>query len=145
MKKSWNQVSELLVPSMYWVSEMKASIQYALVGKNRAAKEDSAYATYATAVEKAFGKETLEILSGVKAATMLEYSECCYGVYKTVESWVETNDARCITELEDMMFYTGEIFNTIQKVRELCVLLGFGDNVEDKLNELGVNYVSMSV
>lgn len=128
-----NEVLDLMRPAMYWVSAMKEELE------STRSKEE-----YVQQLEQHFGKNMLGVIWGHKHVTLVELSSWCHALYRTIGEWESTGDERATWELSEVLFYTGEIYGNIVRVKELLKMLGVKGDLDGWVNDLGVEFVGTS-
>ena len=138
------EVMELLQPTMNWVSQMYNELMFVSnANYSRFTAEPGHVFTYRERMVDLFGEDFVKEMGEQDSLTMVELSDRCEAWATTLWQMLDQGDERVNNELEDVAFWSGEIFRSIEIARKMCVKFGwsYNDCIEGMLNDAGADYV----
>ena len=134
-KINGEELVELNTSSMYWALQM-IQAAWELVDEGQITVME---------VAEDFGEDVANFLTErSKGITFTQAATMARGVADKVYA-ADGVDPEFFERYEDFAFQMGEISNTYDRMKKLCILLGFEEGVEAVLNDIGAELGSFAV
>lgn len=135
------EVVELFRPAMYWVAYMGEELRGVCRGYGMGCTNNTdELRDYKEQLEALFGAESVQVMGEFHELTMVEFEDMCNEWVTVLFSMFEEGDERMTPELEDVLFWCREISGSLERVRELLVMLDPEGDTDSYVNEMGAEF-----
>lgn len=138
MNYTLEEKKELMIPSLYWVSQMVKGLGE--IARNEWWEKKDESLRYDDEIIRYFGVVQLIVMKELTGLTGIALMDRCDAWSAAIVLDMEKEDSTITPELEDVSFHAGEIFRGIETVMKLGVILGI-ENIEEFTNECCADFV----